>query len=637
MGVAGVGEDAPTDELARRIFMRYRGFPASLGVARAFPLGRRISAFVAGRLPLVEGLAERWPIPGVHGGEHARPLSGSFPASPTSVWGRPGERRSRRRLTATGAATEPTQTTEPTGAPGTSAEPGASARSGTPAARRLTGERGTQTEPLARTSRPAVTDGSRASGGTILRRARGSRGSSLPDASSERAPGDHDGSAGPRAERLPLRSGTVGAEGPRPDGRGNARHGKAAGDGGRTLAANAGPADPTAEGGPAPGKDIGGRGAPDAERGFATRDAPGPSGPAVRTPIVMPPLVLRARRSPDRSASGGPARPRSAGDQAILSRAHAARQDQARDPAVDGTDRPATPPEGARVRPTGGTASAAARSATADASAGQGDPPTRSGPTRARARELERLRGHGGPEAMPPVAGRSTVARIPLLDALTARSRPAGPAPTIHRKMSDRRPERPGGSAAGEAASGQSDMGGRASAGAPRRRAGSREVAAPNPAHTLWRSARPHERVANPSFGASAGSARAGVGVRSTLENGAWTGQPESTSQGPSERSNGRVLPGMERRLPLAVTPRGATAVVQRAIDGNGSAAAPSANGRGSSGRRGGQSPGRGTSRRSGSDDAAGPEVDVEEVAEAVYRLIGRRLQVERERRGLRP
>jgi hypothetical protein len=53
----------------------------------------------------------------------------------------------------------------------------------------------------------------------------------------------------------------------------------------------------------------------------------------------------------------------------------------------------------------------------------------------------------------------------------------------------------------------------------------------------------------------------------------------------------------------------------------------------------GDQSPGRGTRRRpSGSDDdAAGPEVDVEEVAEAVYRLIGHRLQVERERRGLRP
>jgi hypothetical protein len=638
VGVAGVEGDAPTDVLARSIFTRYRGFPATLGVARAFPLGGRISAFVAGRLPLVEGLAERWPVSGMHGGEHVRAVTESFSGSPTSAWGRPDDRWSRRRPTATGATTEPTPPTEPTRAPGTSPEPGASAGSGMSAGRRLAGQRGTQSGPLARTARPAVTDGSRATGGTILRRARASRGSSLPDGSSERSPGEHDTSDERRAERLPLRSETVGAERPRPDGPVNARHGKAAGDGGRarTLAANPGPSDPTAEGGPASGKGIGGRGAPDAER--ATRAAPGPPGPAVRTPIVMPPLVLRARRSPDPSASGGLAGSRSAGDEATRSRGHAARQDQARDPAVDGTNRPAAPPDGARVRPTGGTASPAARSATADASSGHGDPPTRSGPTRARARELERPRGHGGPDAMPPVTDRSSVTRIPLLDALTARSRPAGPAPTIRRKTSDRRPERPGGSAAGEGAWGRSDMDGRAGAAAPGRRAQSREVAGPTPAHTLRRSARPHERVASPSFGATAGSALAGAGVPSALEQRAWTGQPESMSPGPSERSNGRVFPGMEVRLPLAVTPRGATAVIQRATDGNGSAAAPSANGRGSSGRSGGQSPGRGTPRRpSGSDDAAaGPEVDVEEVAEAVYRLIGRRLQVERERRGLR-
>jgi hypothetical protein len=638
MGVGGVEGDAPTDEMARRIFMRYRGFPASLGVARAFPLGGRISAFVAGRLPMVEGLAERWPVSGVHGGAHARALSESVPASPTSVWGRPHDRWSRRRPTATSATTGPATPTEPTSARGTLAEPGASAGSGMSAARQLAGERSTRTGPLARTARPAVSDGSRAGGGTIVRRARGSRGSSLPDGSSERSPGEHL-SDGRRAERRPLRSGTVGAARPRPDGPGNARHGKAAGDGGRTRtpAANAGPADPTAEGGPASGKGIGGRGAPDAERGSATRDAPGPSGPAVRTPIVMPPLVLRARRSPDHSASGGPAGSRSAGDEATRSRTRATRQDQARDRAADGTDRPAAPPDGARVRPTGGTASSAVRAATADASAGHGDRPTRSGPTRARARELQRLRGHGGPEATPPVTDRSTVAKIPLLGSLTARSRPAGWPPTIRRKRSDRRPERPGGSAAGDGASGQSDMDGRAGAGAPRRRAESREVAAPNPAHTLWRARRPDERLANPSFGATARSALAGAGVPSTREQGAWTGQPESRSPGHAERSNGRVLPGPERRLPLAVTPRGATAAIQRSIGGNGSAAAPSTNGRGSSGRKGGQTPGRGTPRRSGSDDAAGPEVDVEEVAEAVYRLIGRRLQVERERRGLRP
>lgn len=86
--------DTRTDGLAERLWARHGRLLQATAAGRLEGLGQRTYRFAAGRLPLLEHVAARWPIPGLWGGEAAgdRPFAAPLPLlswPPFGAGGRP--------------------------------------------------------------------------------------------------------------------------------------------------------------------------------------------------------------------------------------------------------------------------------------------------------------------------------------------------------------------------------------------------------------------------------------------------------------------------------------------------------------------------------------------------------------------